>query len=397
MGLTALSLERSKATPLHLRIEDSPFGQEFHDIIAPHIRKTETLEFEGHITIRDVTQMLPNFPRSTPNLRSLELIQTDDEPRWDPSVDPFVPFPQTMRSLKLCDIPLYPSFFELRTLTKLTLQYYLIRTPLDTILDFLEENHALESVDLVINVGESPIHIPQRRPAAKNQLSHLSIMCWNAVVARTLISGIPLRRGAHLGLTLSVEDVEFGLSDVLSGLSITHLSNLPSPTFMEYCSRPRKIQLTGPNGSFSYSHRMHPGTPFKELTVLSLTNIREICLTRDDDPPAVFHPSSFPALETLTFQRNADVSPLFSALFPDPSFFPSLKTLKFLDCVTTGEFMGELTHFASHRKDTASAWLNRVAIIRQDGSFPNVTSIRRLEEHVPIVDVQLADIPPCSS
>ena len=102
----------------------------------------------------------------------------------------------------------------------------------------------------------------------------------------------------------------------------------------------------------------------------------------------VFPPSSFPALQTLTTKCDTSISHLFSALFPDPSLFPSLKALGFLDCIITEEFMEELARFASSRKNTTSAWLHRVVIIDKDCNFPAGASIRELRRHVPIVDVR---------
>ena len=91
--------------------------------------------------------------------------------------------------------------------------------------------------------------------------------------------------------------------------------------------------------------------PFTELPVFSLTDVEELHLVHSD-PSIAFHPSSFPALEILTIERDTDISHPFSALLPDPSAFPSLKTLIFSNCVITEEFMGELTRFASNHKNT---------------------------------------------
>ena len=102
----------------------------------------------------------------------------------------------------------------------------------------------------------------------------------------------------------------------------------------------------------------------------------------------MFLPSSFPALETLTIKCDTNVSHLFSALFPNPSLFPSLRTLGFLGRAITEEFMEELARFASGRKGTTSAWLHRVVIVHLDGKVPSVASIYGLEKHVPIVDVR---------
>ena len=118
MGLMALTLERSKAAPLQLKL-DSGFSdpETFCDLITSYIQNVETLEFEELTVIEDFTQVLPYFPQSTPNLLSLKLEHEDDRPEWDPSIDPFGSFPNTLRSLTLSDIPLYPSLLKVRTLT----------------------------------------------------------------------------------------------------------------------------------------------------------------------------------------------------------------------------------------------------------------------------------------
>ena len=376
MGLMALTLERSKAAPLQLKL-DLAFSdpETFRDLITPYIQNVETLEFEELTVIEDLSQVLPNFPQSTPNLRVLKLELEADTPEWDPSIDPFGSFPNTLISLTLSDLPLYPSILKIGTLTELSLHYDTVNPPLDTLLDFLEENPSLKSVSLGINSYEYPAQASRRRAVVLNQLQHLSIICWDAMTARTVISSIPLRRGAHLDITFPDEDTGLGLNETLSGISATHLPNLPSPTFMTYRSSIREIHLAGPNGRFSYTLEWPPAPPFAEFSVLPLTDIKELHLVHND-PSVVFHPSSFPALETLTIECNTDVSHLFSALFPDPSLFPSLKTLRFLDCFITEEFMEELERFASRRKNTTSARLHCVEFTHQGGKFSTFLQLK---------------------
>ena len=400
MGLTALTLERSKGAPLQLWLSSVGFFDRatFCDLITPYIQNVETMRLNEFTKIEDLTQVLPNFPQSTPNLRSLVLTREVDTRRWDPSTDPFASFPNTLRSLTSYDAPIYPSFLRLRTLTKLSLHYYALQPLLDTLLDILEENRSLESVGLHIHSDEHPAQVSRRRAVALNRLRHLSITCLDAMTGRTLISNIPLRRGADLEITLLGRDTGLGLNQILSGISMTrlsnllsptpmisggaglglneilsgismaHLSNLLSPALMIYRSSTRKICLIGPNGRLSYTHERSLVPPFTEFSVLPLTAIKKLHLVHSD-PSVVFHPSSFPALETLTIKCNPDVSRLFSALLPDPSLFPSLRTLKFLDCVITEEFTEELTRFASSRKNTASAWLHHVEFIHRGGKF----------------------------
>ena len=386
-GLAILSLERSKAAPLQLFLDIGTLRRdpELGDLILSHIQNTETLMFGDFPTIEDLTQTLPNFPQSMPNLRSLTLERSRDDPEWDSSTDPFELFPHTLRSLWLMDIPLYPSFLKLRTLTKLFLQYNEVRVSLDAVLDVFEENRSLESVNLGIESNESPICTPQRRVAIMSRLQHWSIACRDAMVIRTLISSVALQSGARLGINLRGEN---GLNDILSGISTTHLSNLSSPTFMEYHSNSRGIRLVGPNGSFSYHGGWPPAAPFAELPILPLTNVQELHLVHGD-PSIAFHPSLFPALKTLTIGWwHTDIPRLFFALFPNPSSFCTLKTIGFLDCVLTEEFMEELMWFASDRKNTTSAWLHRVVIVHPYGKFPTADSIYKLRSHVPVVDIQ---------
>ena len=387
MELTALTLERSKTAVLELRLDPHTAGfTSFCDLILPYVQNIGTLQFGVFGTPEQLTQALPNFPQSTPNLRMLELISSNG---LDASIDPFGSFPNALRSLSLIDIPLYPSFLKLRTLTKLYLEYSQMDCPaLDTLLGFLEENHSLESVDLTIRTDqEFSARISHRQAVITNRLQHLSIASRDAMVARTLISSTPLRRGAHLEITFPCRGAGLGLNDILSNISMTHLSNLPSPTFMEYRSSIPMIRLIGPNGSFSYSRLKSLEISSTEFSVLPLTNIRELRLEHSD-PPKTFHSSSFPALETLTIECDTDISYLFHTLFPNPSLFPSLKTLGFLGCAITEEFMEELAQFASGRKNTTSAWLHRVVIVHLGENIPAAVSIDELEEHVPIVDVR---------
>ena len=392
IGLMALTLERSGAAPLQLRLRNStPIIQNFGDLITPHIQNTEVLKFWELTTLEDFTQTLPNFPQSMPNLRLLDLGHKGGTPGWDSSTNPFGLFPNTLRSLRLYDIPLYPPFLEIRTLTELSLRYDIVQPSLDTLLDVLKENCSLESVDLDIDSDEYPTQISQRPAMVLNQLHNLSITCWDATITRTLISNIPVRRGTHLGITLSGRGAGLGLNDVLSGISMTHLSNLLSPTLMTYQIYPREIQLDGPNGSFSYIHTGALIPSFAEFLVLPLTEIKELRLVHSG-PPVVLHPSSLPALEALAIKSHANLSHLFSIWFPNSSHFPSLKTLGFSNCIITERFVEELVQFASDRKNTTSAWLHRVVIVHLGVTFPglsNVASTHELEKHVPIVDVRL--------
>jgi len=112
---------------------------------------------------------------------------------------------------------------------------------------------------------------------------------------------------------------------------------------------------------------------------------------RDFVPPA-FTLTSFPRLETLVVESGTDVLHILSDLLSNPSSSPTLKTLAFLNCNLSEEFMGGLTKFASERQvTTTSTWLYRVLIVRKDGVFPTAASIRRLGSYVKVVEVRMGE------
>ena len=315
MALMPLSLERCKAAPLQLELAMRHVGEgfKFRDLIAPYIQNIETLWFAELVTIEDFAQTLPNFPQSTPNLRSLELF-TEDTPEWDPSIDPFALFPDTLRSLKLTDIPLYPSFRQLRTLTHLSFCYFSAQFPLDTLLDLLEENRSLETVDLMITSDAFPAPTPRRRVVVLNQLRHLWIMCWDPMIPRTLIANIPLRRGVRLGISLHKEQSNPTLNGILSGIPMSQLSSLSSLTSMEYQSSPPVIRLAGPNGTLSYTSDRTSPFPGEEFPTLPLTDVKELCLVYDSNsfrvpdrhfsPPSRHSPSN---VSQSTYPRSSSL------------------------------------------------------------------------------------------
>ena len=399
--LAALSLERSRAAPLEVSLFMDEVREQpgFAGLLIPYLENVKILRISELTTVEEIAQTLPNFPLSTPNLQSLELSLSDEGDEWDPSVDPFGLFPPTLSDLSLHDIPLYPSFIDIRTLTQFTFHNQRFSLPLDTLSTVLEENQVLESVNLMNHFPEisPPLHLSQRRAAIGDRLRHLRIHCWSAVVdAQILISTISLRRGAHLEIC---SGCGIGLNEILSGISTTHLANLPGPTFMEYESHPREIRLHGPNGTFSFNNFDGLEPLFVEFSVLPpLTDVREfrfIHRTLLISPPGheLSHQLiSLPALETLAIECDmecdSDLSDALSPLMSNASDHPSLKTLAFLNCVITDEFMKELTRFASNRKNTALAGLHRVVIVHTDGMFPSAASIRALQRIVPVVDVR---------
>ena len=99
----------------------------------------------------------------------LKLELEDDKPEWDPSIDPFGSFPNTLISLTLSDIPLYPPSPKVGTLMELSLHYNTVNPPW-TPLYFLEGNPLLKSVKLEIDPYEYPAQVSWRHTVALNQL-----------------------------------------------------------------------------------------------------------------------------------------------------------------------------------------------------------------------------------
>jgi len=378
--------------PLDIHIDMHRFQENnwVVDLLGPKVQNTKSLTvLRPPRRVEDVATTLPNFPQSMPNLRSLKIIKGPVSD-WDRTADPFGSFSHSLRCLTLENIPLYPSFLNLRTLTTLFLRDDNLHLHLDTLLDFLEGNHSLQSATLWVSFVEPSLRRSQRRSPIRNRLQHLSISCIDMLDIRALTSSIALQRGAHLEIKYYL--LSEGLNRILAGISTKHLSNLPSPTSLEYDIQPRRIRLFGPNGRFSFDGTLITDL-FIEFPLLPLASVREFRLIHTE-LMGRFHPnhvmdhlSLFPSLHTLAIECKTGI-PYLPTLSSDPSSPPSLTTLAFLNCDLSEDFMEELTQFASDRKNTSSARLHRVVIVDSGGKFPSDASIDALEKQVPVVDVR---------
>ena len=387
MGLGVLSLRRAKAEPLELELHMDQVTKEpgFSELINYRVRNSKSLCLSQFKTIKELMRTLPNLTQSAPNLRSLTLVGLRGA-EWDQSADPFESSAPGLRCLKLVNIPLYSSFLRLRALTELALDDPRFTLHLDTLLDFLEENHSLKSATLNIRFAEGTLRSSRRETAITNQLQYLSMDVGSAADGKALVSRISLQRGAHLEIR-SCGNAELKL--VMSGVPTAQFPNLPSPVFMEYQyhGSERSIRLLGPNGGVSFQKSWRYDIPFSEFALLPVANVRELHLGYHKSQwshTEVFNPSFFPALEVFVITCKTWLSHLLSPLLSNPSFPPSLKTLVFLDCDISAAFMEELTRFASSRKNTTttSTWLRYVIIIEPQCSFLTTTSIRPLMRHV---------------
>jgi len=387
--LARLSLERAESAHLDIdlniiliREDDWTF-----DLPGPIFQNIRTLDVSLR-RVEDLAAAMPNFPQSTPNLRSLKILKGQG-PDWDRSIDPFGPFSSSLRSLSLASIPLYPSFLNLRTLTTLYLSDVKFHLHLDTLLDFLEENRSLRSAALWISFVEPSLCSSRRQSPIRNRLQHLLINCNHVIEVQALVSNIALQRGAHL----EIIHCTAGLNEILAGIPTAHLSNLPSPTSIEYETNPRHIRLFGSNGRFSFQSVFCTAVElFIEFPLLPLTNVRgfRLIYRSSNAPPlspVTHHLSFFPSLEMLVIEFETRI-PRLSTSLSNLTSLSSLTTLAFLNCDLSECFMKELTQFASDRKNTTSARLHRVVVVDSGGKFPSAASVDALEKHVPIIDIR---------
>ena len=392
IGLAKLSLERCKAASLQLWLEARKGGvaPRFSHLIKPYVQNTKVLGVDPGV--EKLFQTLRNFLPLMPNLRSLSIFGGVGSGLLDWFKDPCGQLTLPLTYLLSSDIPLYPSFLRLRTLTDLTFYHSRFSLQLDTLLEFLEENRSLERATLDVEFTRPSLRFSRRQAPIQNRLQNLSISSSSPMDVNALISKIAVQKGAHLEV-LFKEVAES--KHIRSVVSTTHLLNLPSPTFIEYCPKKliyRTIRLLGPNGSFSLKRWSGVEDLFVEFPLLPLDDIRTFYLRYSDRSyhiPTAFPPLAFPTLEVLAIERETDVSRLLSAVFSDPSSSPSLKTLAFLDCRLDEEFMVELTRFSSSRKNTTSARLHRVVIVHSRGQLPPFALIDELGRHVPVVDVRI--------
>ena len=391
-GLAILSLQRTKGVPLQVSldmdyIKETPW---LSKAIAPYIQNIQTVHFSGICAVRDLGNAIPGFPQSTPHLRLLTLNKPWTRRSAESTIDLFESLAPVLECLKLAHIPLYPSFLRLRALRVFSLLSKSLNIHLDTLLDFLEENHSLERATLDIRFAKDSLCRSERGAPIINRLRCLSIGDPAAEAARALIPRIGLQRGAHLEI---LHNLDTWLCDVFPSIPTTQLSNLSLLTSMECrISSTTSIQLFGPSGSLSGESEYRPGRTFAVLSVLRdhLVNVREFRLIHETSwghLPPQFDPTFFPALETFAVYREIMLSMLLSTMFSCPFSPPRLKTLAFSNCNLSGGFMEELAQYASNRKETGSAWLHRVVIVDSRAHLPSAVSIDALEKHVPIVDV----------
>ena len=392
--MVAVSLERAKAAPLQISLlmPKAETYTSFPNILIPYFQNTRNLIVRTPSSTDAFAKVLPDFPQSMPALQSLVM---EAIPNWDRFPDLFEQFVPPLKYLMLMDVPLYPSLLSLRSLTEFTIQDYQLDLHIDTLLDFLEGNKSLESADLAIYFVDASLSASRRRSPIRNQLRHLSIRYGSVRDIRTLVSSIPLRRGAELSIYVGDQTAKLG--DIFPDISTMHPSNLPGPTFLEmqeyHCAA--QLLLRGPGGALQAYRPSPPEKSFLDFVALpsvpftSVREIRLLCYYETTLSALVSHLPHSPLLETLVVGYGVNLQHVLSPLLYNPSSLPSLKTLAIINCDLSEDFMEELIKFASERKSAnTTACIDYVLILHGYGTFPSDASIDRLKGCVRIVDTR---------
>ena len=380
------------------RLEAVPSNSEIHlDMNEPsqhldtHIfHGIESLSITHFDNSKNLSTRFLHFSTSFPSLQSLCVRASYPSHDGNLSSDPFRSLPRTLKRLTLCDVPLYPSFCQLQTLTNLHLDCGAFDHTLDTLLEVLDRNPSLKDVDLRIQFKSRELRRSNRRVPVQmtNNLKYLGIASNEAEDIKALISQVTLSRGVVLAVKHSREAE--GFRTILSDINTTRFKNLASPIHMEYAhglfsmfsgeegGLVLKVDDDLPcNGALSFGKiRECPvmGSLCRTIQLLDLTMHRQ---------PGVFEPSLFPALEILIINRDSNLKETLAELFSLPHLCPELKALEFLKCDISGEFTTELTQYVSARKRITSGQLLRITIVHKEVAFDGGDLIKeRLEGHV---------------
>ena len=375
-----LSLERSKQAGLTVwfDMDEIKKWRKSSKLIAPHLQRIKDLKLLQLTTTGGLFQTFPDFPRSMPRLKKLELSLSEDSPRWEDGRDPFRSPPPGLKYLLLWHVPLYPSFLRLRNLT-----YFKFKDPrfdrhIDMLLEFLEGNHSLETVDLDIEFAKGD----HRRPALRGpmngstKLSHLRVASQDPEVVSALVSRISPRCCGSLWITSCHPNTRF--ADILSCIPTGYFLNLLSPDRMGFNFN-FGVELSGQNGNFYFSGPPGSLTTLACFPLSHYINIRELCLWRVH--PVTLDPRLFPALEALFIKDDKSMLDILSGFLSSPESSPMLETITFANCNLSADFMKKLAQFVSKRKDTACTPLSRVEIIHVNTDVDD----RELRKHVQVV------------
>lgn len=293
---------------------------------------------EHHTTTSsDSSTGISNFNFHSLNISLSNKNEKRDLPLRDS--DPFKKFPDALRYLTLVSIPLYGSIRNITTLTELILSDPKFDDSLPGLFDFLKNNPSLEHVTLRVGFDSSMDKIPERAPIHLENLKFLSMNSNVGEVIVHLVSHIPLKNGAQLEISCPGESVvlvdPFPSFD--RGLSPPSVVNVAkSPVYMRMDFQKTAIDLSGPNGIFSFNSLPWPGMrsllngePQFPRTI-ELLHLRMLPLHEDGIRLYSLDPSLFPVLKTLAIEEDEEIATTLSGFLLQPS---SLVRLEISRCV----------------------------------------------------------------
>lgn len=271
--------------------------------------------------------------------------------------DPFNEFPKArLASLNLLNVDLYRSFQDITTLTEFTLCHSKFNNYLNTLLIFLEKNHALKNVKLHIGF-KNPSHRRVSRgkvPINLEQLESLSVSGGCQEDIECLISHISLLKGTNLELS-PLNEANIKLIDILS--CIKAIAEPPTYMCMDWGWNSLKLS----NGCVEI-HCLSFKEKFSILEKHPLTsvgNIQELHFIGQNF--TVFNPAALKTIKILTIEQDPGVSTTLSEVLSGLEL--PFDKLEIRDCTFSEDFMQQLRQYASKHNCTISWPDNRAAIV----------------------------------
>ena len=309
-------------------------------------------------------QQVSTFEELKTLLTSSEPLPNPEELKIDykgePSTeDPFdseslPPTLQSLKSLSLNSIPLYPAFQKINTLTKFI---YAIPADVsvDTVLDFLEHNVSLMHLELYILSHCDNFRSSTHTDPISNRLKYLKIVAVEIEYLEVLIPRIHVQSTGDARLAITSWDIlyeDYGM--IVSDLNKIYFKGQEPPTIAAQGTR--SIELSRPGSTYpTLSLSIDPPTSpasleyFKKIlepSDLSFKAIQNLVLVRSHNDEA-FNPSMFPALDLLVICNDTKLSTTLSKLFSSPHLSPpTLRAIAFQDCNLSEGFKQELAQFA---------------------------------------------------
>ena len=388
--LIPLCLSRSGSVPLTVDLSTSRITWDCILPLRSHVARISDLTLTGNLPMETMeTVLLGSFSP----MRSLISLKV----RWSEPADEFFPpeespVPRLFRNvsnlkvLHLSQVPIYSTLSNLQSLVELRLGNY--RIPFMKFIGFLESNTTLEIVTLSLRFVKDSASTVPKSMVSLPRLQHLVFTCDDAIDVRRLFSWLYFPRGINVEVRTSVMNRCYDLASFLPrtrGPIHDHLA----PVTIKYQTSPRRLYLSGNNGSFSFYPQGTPSTEYEEFGLFTTEAVRGFRLRTprretigksDFLSPAL---KRLPALEALVIDNTPFDSKYLSALSQKPLLCQSLKTIAFYQCPLDSAFILALKAVAKQRRNGSQ--LHRVVVI--NNGVPGSGLISQLQKFIPLVDV----------